>query len=168
MAAVYANAGARKADFKQVEGRFRFKPSLTTENIEQVLEDRLFKKNVAGKQEVLTVYRANPGVLRDLGELKNTSQKLPSCSEERFASIYPFLPYQIHLIPEIVKSLRSAGGRGEQLSGSTRTLLAISQDIMRAGRRDYLDEAVGALVSFDEVYANLVAEGEITRMCAGK
>lgn len=162
MGAVYANARARQADFKKVEGRFRFKQSLTTENIEQVLEDRLFKKNVAGKQEVVIAYRANPGVLRDLGELKNASQKLPSCTEEKFTSVYPYLPYQIHLVPEIVKSLRSAGGRGEQLSGSTRTLLAISQDILRAGRRDYLDDAVGALVSFDEVYANLEAEGEVT------
>lgn len=161
MGAIYSNARARQADFKKVEGRFRFKLSLTTENIEQVLEDRLFKKNVAGRQAVTAVYQANPGVLRDLGELKNSNQKLPPCSEEKFATFYPFLPYQIHLIPEIVKSLRSAGGRGEQLSGSTRTLLAITQDILRAGRRLYLDEGVGALVSFDEVYANLVAEGEI-------
>lgn len=161
MGAIYNNARARQADFKKVEGRFRFKLSLTTENIEQVLEDRLFKKNVAGRQEVNAVYQANPGVLRDLGELKNSNQKLPPCSEEKFTTFYPFLPYQIHLIPEIVKSLRSAGGRGEQLSGSTRTLLAITQDILRAGRRPYLTESVGALVSFDEVYDNLVAEGEI-------
>lgn len=161
MGAIYNNARARQADFKKVEGRFRFKLSLTTENIEQVLEDRLFKKNVAGRQAVAAVYQANPGVLRDLGELKNSNQKLPPCSEEKFTTFYPFLPYQIHLIPEIVKSLRSAGGRGEQLSGSTRTLLAITQDILRAGRRPYLTEGVGALVSFDEVYANLVAEGEI-------
>ena len=161
MGAIYTNARARQADFKKVEGRFRFRLSLTTENIEQVLEDRLFKKNVAGRQAVTAVYQANPGVLRDLGELKNSNQKLPPCSEEKFATFYPFLPYQIHLIPEIVKSLRSAGGRGEQLSGSTRTLLAITQDVLRAGRRPYLTEGVGALVSFDEVYANLVAEGEI-------
>lgn len=161
MGAIYANARARQADFKKVEGRFRFKLSLTTENIEQVLEDRLFRKNVAGRQAVTAVYQSNPGVLRDLGELKNSNQKLPPCSEEKFATFYPFLPYQIHLIPEIVKSLRSAGGRGEQLSGSTRTLLAITQDVLRAGRRPYLAEGVGALVSFDEVYANLVAEGEI-------
>lgn len=161
MGAIYRNAHARQADFKKVEGRFRFKLSLTTENIEQVLEDRLFRKNVAGRQAVTAVYQSNPGVLRDLGELKNSHQKLPPCSEEKFATFYPFLPYQIHLIPEIVKSLRSAGGRGEQLSGSTRTLLAITQDILRAGRRPYLTEGVGALVSFDEVYANLVAEGEI-------
>lgn len=66
------------------------------------------------------------------------------------------------MIPEIVKSLRSKGGRGEQLSGSTRTLIAITQDVMRAGRRDYLKSSVRELVSFNEVYANLANEGEVT------
>lgn len=161
MGAIYANARALKADMKKMEGRFRFKWNLTTENIELVLEDRIFKKKLAGKNAVMQVYNDNPGVLRDLGQLANTSQKLPECSEERFVTFYPFIPYVIHLIPEIVKSLRSAGGRGEQLSGSTRTLLAITQDIIRSGRRKYLDAAVGELVSFDEVYHNLAGEGEV-------
>lgn len=162
MGSVYQNARALKGDMKKIEGRFRFKFSLTTENIELVLEDRIFRKKLAGKNEVSRAYRENPGVLRDLGELKNTGQKLPDCTEERFVAFYPFFPYHIHLIPEVVKSLRSAGGRAEQLSGSTRTLLAITQDIMRAGERDYLDAAVGEMVSFDEVYANLAGEGEVT------
>src|SRR5262249_10184852 len=81
---------------------------------------------------------------------------------EKFATYYPYFPYQVHLIPEIVKALRSKGGRGEQMSGSTRTLLAITQDILRAGRRRYLDEGLGALVSFDEVYNNLSGEGEVS------
>lgn len=162
MGSVYQNARALKGDMKKIEGRFRFKFSLTTENIELVLEDRIFKKTLAGRNAVNQVYNSNPGVLRDLGELKNSSQKLPACTEERFTAFYPFFPYHIHLIPEIVKNLRSAGGRGEQLSGSTRTLLAITQDIMRSGRRDYLGLAVGELVSFDEVYENLAGEGEVT------
>jgi hypothetical protein len=159
---IYQNAKALRGDMKKIEGRFRFKFSLTTENIELVLEDRIFRKTVAGKGEVMGVYNENPGVLRDLGELKNTSQRLPECSLERFTTFYPFLPYQIHLIPEIVKSLRSAGGRGEQLSGSTRTLLAITQDILRAGRRAYLRAPVGELVTFDEVFGNLAGEGEVS------
>lgn len=162
MGTIYQNARALKADMKKIESRFRLKCSLTTENIELVLEDRIFRKNLAGKTEVTSAYNENPGVLRDLGELKSDGQKLPPCSEDRFTTFYPFLPYQIHLIPEIVKSLRSSGGHGEQLSGSTRTLLAITQDILRSGRRNYLDCGVGELVSFDEVYANLAGEGEVS------
>lgn len=162
MGAIYQNARALQADMKKIEGRFRFKWSLTTENIELVLEDRIFKKNLAGRDAVTDAYEAAPGVIRGLGELANTSQKLPGCERDRFVTFYPFFPYHIHLIPEIVKSLRSKGGRGEQLSGSTRTLLAITQDILRVGRRPYLKLEVGEMVSFDEVYDNLAAGGEVS------
>lgn len=155
MGSIIQNARGLKTDMKKIEDRFGFRISLTTENIERVLEDRLLKKTVAGRDEVLSVYRENSGVLRGMGQLENTLQILPDCTEESFQKFYPFFPYQIHLIPEVVKSLRSSGGRGEQLSGSTRTLLAITQDIITDGRRKYLQDPVGAVVSFDELYGNL-------------
>lgn len=158
MGAVYAAARALKADMHKIEDRFRFRFSLTTENIELVLQDRIFKKRLAGRQAVEAVYDAAPGVLRGLGELANCQQQLPDCTRERFTTFYPFFPYQVHLVPEIVKSLRSAGARGEQLSGSTRTLLAITQDVLRAGRRPYLQAEVSEIVSFDEIYGNLAGE----------
>lgn len=162
MGSIYKEARALDSDMKKIEGRFRYKPALTTENIELVLENRLFRKTLAGEQELAALYTERGGVLRGVGELANTSQALPQCTPNKFAVYYPFFPYQVHLIPEIVKSLRSRGGRGEQMSGSTRTLLAVTQDILRIGRRPYLDEPTGALVSFDEVYNNLVNEGEIS------
>lgn len=162
MGSIYKEARALAGDMKKIEGRFRFKPALTTENIELVLEDRLFRKKLAAEQELKALYTKRGGVLRGLGELANTSRTLPACDEDKFSVYYPFFPYQVNLIPEIVKTLRSKGGRGEQMSGSTRTLLAITQDILRAGRRKYLDEGVGALVSFDELYNNLAGEGEIS------
>jgi len=158
---IYQNARALAADMKKIESRFRFKFSLTTENIELVLKDRIFKKKLAGKDEVVRLYRENSGILRGLGEISNSGQTLPACDEENFVTFYPFFPYQIHLIPDIVKSLRSHGGRGEQLSGSTRTLLAITQDVLRAGRRPYLELGLGELVCFDEIYANLAGDAEI-------
>ncbi len=164
MGSIYKEARALEGDMNKIEGRFRFKPALTTENIELVLEERLFKKRIAGRQQIENLYETRgSGLLRGLGELANvTSRTLPACTKEKFATYYPFFPYQVHLIPDIVKSLRSKGGRGEQMSGSTRTLLAITQDILRAGRRKYLDEALGALVTFDEIYNNLSGEGEIS------
>lgn len=161
MGSVYKEARAVQGDMKKIEGRFRFKPALTTENIELVLEDRLFRKKLAGRAELDSLYAERSGVLRGIGELANTEQALTPCTAEKFNIYYPFFPYQVHLIPEIVKNLRSKGGRGEEMTGSTRTLLGITQDILRAGRRPYLEETVGALVSFDEVYNNLVGEGEI-------
>jgi hypothetical protein len=164
MGSIFKEARALEGDMKKIEGRFRFKPALTTENIELVLENRLLKKTLVGRQELEHLYESRgSGLLRGLGELANVSSRtLPACTKEKFATYYPFFPYQVHLIPEIVKTLRSKGGRGEQMSGSTRTLLAITQDILRAGRRRYLDQAVGAIVSYDELYNNLSGEGEIS------
>jgi hypothetical protein len=162
MGSIYREARALDADFKKIEARFRFRPSLTTENIELVLEDRIFKKKLAGREALAELYTERGGIVRGLGELANTSQVLPSCTQDKFTTYYPFFPYHIHLIPEIVKTLRSKGGHGEQMSGSTRTLLAITQDILRAGRRPYLQDGVGTLVSFDEVYGNLSGEGEVS------
>lgn len=161
MGSVIAEARMNEADQKKITSRFRFKPALTTENIELVLEDRLFKKTAAGRAELEGIYGQTSGTMRAVGEPSDTSRVLQNCTAERFATYYPFLPYQIDLIPEVVKSLRSKGGRGEQLSGSTRTLLAVVQDIMRSGHRSYLDESVGVLVSFDEVFHNLAGEGEV-------
>lgn len=164
MGSIFKEARALEGDMKKIEGRFRFKPALTTENIELVLEDRLFKKKLKGRQEIEAMYESRgSGLIRGIGELANvTGRTLPTCEKEKFATYYPFFPYQVHLIPEIVKALRSKGGRGEQMSGSTRTLLAITQDILRAGRRRYLDEGLSAIVSFDELYHNLAGEGEIS------
>jgi hypothetical protein len=162
MGSVFKNAHALDSDFKKIEGRFRFKFGLTTENIELVLEDRIFKKNLKGRKEVETLYQDNAGLIRSMGELSNVSQNLPPCSDVNFTKFYPFFPYQIHLIPEIVKALRAKGGRSDSLSGSTRTLLAITQDVIRAGRRNYLNAPLGETVSFDEIYYNLLQEGEIS------
>ncbi len=163
MGSVYKEARALEGDMKKIEGRFRFKPALTTENIEQVLENRLLRKNTKGRQALTTLYeKCGSGSLKGIGELANTAQVLPDCSEDAFVTYYPFFPYQVHLIPDIVKSLRSKGGRGEQMSGSTRTLLAITQDILRAGRVRYLEKDVGVMVRFDEIYHNLAGEGEVS------
>lgn len=164
MGSIFKEAKALEGDMKKIEGRFRFKPALTTENIELVLEDRLFRKTVDGNAKLQDEFESRgSGTIRGLGELANvTSRSLPSCTAESFATYYPFFPYQVHLIPEIVKSLRSKGGRGEQMSGSTRTLLAITQDILRSGRNVYLDQPLGALVAYHELYYNLAGEGEVS------
>ena len=75
--------------------------------------------------------------------------------------VLPVFPYQVELIPEIVKTLRAKGA--EPSSFLVRhDLLGITQDILRAGRRPYLKLPVGEMVSFDEVYYNLSGEGEVS------
>ena len=107
MSTIIETAVRLRPDTKKIESRFQHRMSLTTENIELVLQDRLLKKNIQGKNELEKLYNINSGMLRGLGQLVDSTQILPECTLENFVTFYPFLPYHIHIIPDIVKSLRS-------------------------------------------------------------
>ncbi|HEY8477285.1 MAG TPA: BREX system P-loop protein BrxC, partial [Chloroflexota bacterium] len=150
---VVQNAREFKGDIKKLEGRFSKRYTLTTENIERVLEERLFKKSKAGEDELRDVYRRRGGVLKDVGELVKADRALPACDADRFVACYPFLPYQLILIPDALHALRVAGGRGEALTGAARSLLGIAQGILK--HQGYARAEVGRLVPLDEVYAEI-------------
>ena len=57
MGSIYKEARALEGDMKKIEGRFRFKPALTTENIELVLENRLLKKKAGRAPRARTPLR---------------------------------------------------------------------------------------------------------------
>jgi hypothetical protein len=144
-----------KGDLKKLEGRFDTRSTLTTENIERVLEERLLKKSADGERDLRGRFAAASGALADLGTLARTDRALPGCDEDRFVGCYPFLPYQLILIPDILRTLRREGGRGEALGGATRSLLGITQGLLRDRRLGYGDADVGRLASLDEIFLEL-------------
>ncbi|MFW6344052.1 MAG: hypothetical protein ACOC2B_04850, partial [Sediminispirochaetaceae bacterium] len=46
-----------------------------------------------------------------------------------FIDCYPFLPYQLDILPEIFKSLGK--GSDDQLAGSERTLIDVTQSVLK-------------------------------------
>jgi hypothetical protein len=150
---VVKNAREFRGDIKKLEGRFAKRYTLTTENIEQVLEERLFKKSKAGEDELRELYRQRGGILKDVGELVKIDRALPACDEGKFIACYPFVPYQLMLIPDTLHGLRVAGGRGEALTGAHRSLLGITQGILK--HQGYAQTEVRRLVSLDEVYSEI-------------
>ena len=158
---VERRADVATADAKTIESRFHFRFGLTTENLGLVLEQRLLRKTPAAEQELRRIYAERGGALRELGELGGATRPLPACDAARFVSHYPLLPYHAQLVPEIVRALRARAGRGAALGPSSRTLLGVVQDVLRAGRRPHLELELGALVGLDEICANLLASGEL-------
>ena len=74
---------------KKIEGRFRYKLSLTTENIELVLEDRVLKKKIAGADAIRALFDTAPGVIQGLGELVNV--RGGNCPAARATASSPFI-----------------------------------------------------------------------------
>ncbi len=149
------NAREFQVDFKWLEGRFKKQYTLTAENIEVVLEERLFKKSVKGETELKKLYQQKSGAISELGGLSKISRTFPDLNEERFISCYPFRPYQLILAPEILHSIRTAGGRSDVLAGATRSLLGITQGVLAREENGYKQAEIGKIVPFDQIYSEL-------------
>jgi len=149
------NSREFQVDFKWLEGRFKKQYTLTAENIEVVLEERLFKKSAKGETELKKLYQQKPGAISELGSLSKTSRTFPDLNEERFISCYPFRPYQLILAPEILHSIRTAGGRSDVLAGATRSLLGITQGVLAREENEYKKAEIGKIVPFDQIYSEL-------------
>ncbi len=149
------NAREFQVDFKWLEGRFKKQYTLTAENIEVVLEERLFKKSAKGETELKKLYQQKPGAISEIGGLSKTSRAFPDLNEERFISCYPFRPYQLILAPEILHSIRTAGGRSDVLAGATRSLLGITQGVLAREENGYKKAETGKIVPFDQIYSEL-------------
>jgi len=134
-----------------LEGRFHLSFQLTAENIEEVLEERLFRKNTKGEEALNKLYNERQGAIAELGGLTRTSRALRTYDQASFISCYPFRPYQTAIVHEIVQQIRTAGGRTDVLTGSTRTILGLTQGILRSeSKRD-----IEYLVPFNKFFEQL-------------
>ena len=70
----------------------------------------------------------------------------------KFIACYPFLPYQLIPIPDVLHGLRVAGGRG---SSDRRPPVLLGITAERAQQQGYAWADVGRLVALDEVYAEI-------------
>ena len=155
--ALCENARQRRVDLLWLEGRFhrecQFK--LTAENIGQVLEERLLKKKQQGKDELSRVFDSRTGTITDLAGFQNCTRAFPPFDRDQFVASYPFRHYQMILVPDIVKILRTAGGRPEVLTGGTRSLLGIVQGVLTREENGYVGGDIGRVVPLDHIYFEL-------------
>jgi hypothetical protein len=59
------------------------------------------------------------------------------------------------LAPEILHSIRTAGGRSDVLAGATRSLLGITQGVLAREENGYKQAEIGKIVPFDQIYSEL-------------
>jgi len=73
----------------------------------------------------------------------DSSRNLKSINRSNFVDCYPFLPYQLDILPAIFASLRGRGS-DDRLTGRERTLIDVTQSVLKD--RDLLyNEDLGAL-----------------------
>ena len=147
-----------KNEFDKIRDRFNLRLHLTSENIETVLEERILKKKESKRPDLEKLYEGAGGNIATVCTLEGANRPLPQPDADRFVSDYPFPPYQLAVLQQIFAAVRTPGGEKEKIEGTERSLIGVTQSILKSPATQFATSSVGRLVAFDEIYDQIEAE----------
>ncbi|MEI6776494.1 MAG: BREX system P-loop protein BrxC [Chloroflexales bacterium] len=150
-------ASVQQEQYAKINQRFSQKIKLSNDDMSHVVEARLLQKNPAGRAELAARFTARTGHIADLGSLKGTARVYPVPTDDLFPTCYPYLPWMIDVVPDMVKGIAQAAGRGDALTGATRTMISVIQGAI-LDTPDLLHTPVGRLLNLVDLYPQLVAD----------
>ena len=140
--------GLRSNDFSKIQGRFDTRLSLSSANVDEVIKKRVLAKTETAAQALRLLFGQKETFLKNLLVWNDGVEKKLYDGEEDFAGVYPFVPYQFHLLGEVLTSIRTHGASGKHLSEGERSMLALfKESAMRI-----MEEETGALIPFSLFY----------------
>lgn len=151
--AVLGEVRASKAnDFSKIQGRFKTRLSLSSGNVDEVIQRRLLDKESEPKDALRKIYREKADILRNQLSFTNTGRTYKAFTDEdNFAAVYPFVPYQFQLVQRIFESIRKAGATGTHLARGERSLL----DAFQSAAKAVSENNVGVLVPLYRFYPSI-------------
>jgi hypothetical protein len=142
----------KRQDFSKIQGRFYPPLSLSSANVDEVIQTRLLAKVPDVKDELEGVFTRKGDILKNQLTFTNcgmTFKKLKS--PEEFARNYPFVPYQFQLLQKIFEAIRKAGATGMHLARGERSML----DAFQSAAKTVSNSEIGVLVPLYEFYPSI-------------
>ena len=144
--------GTRANDFSKIQGRFRTRLSLSSSNVDEVIQKRLLTKREDVHEELETEFSQKGDILKNQLTFKNIGTTFPQFKDGAdFVRNYPFAPYQFKLLQKIFESIRKAGATGLHLAQGERSLL----DAFQHAGKSVANEEVGILVPLYLFYPSI-------------
>lgn len=136
-------------DFSKIQGRFNTRISLSSANVDEVIQKRLLDKKASPYETLKLYYIEKESPIKNLITFSSDTAEMKNYkSAEDFASNYPFIPYQFNLLQSVFNGIREHGSSGKHLSEGERSLLSGFQE----AAVKYKDDEIGALVPFSAFY----------------
>lgn len=130
-------------DFSKIQGRFRTRLSLSSANVDEVIQKRLLKKRPEAADILRKLFRKEADILKNQLSFTNTGRTFKAyADEDEFSEVYPFAPYQFTLVQSIFESVRKAGATGLHLARGERSLL----DAFQSAAKAVVEQEPGILV----------------------
>ena len=144
--------GARANDFSKIQGRFRTRLSLSSANVDEVIQERLLAKRDEVRADLEAEYARQGDILKNQLSFKDVGTTFPQFRDaDDFVRHYPFAPYQFKLLQKIFESIRKAGATGLHLAQGERSLL----DAFQHAGQSVSNREVGILVPLYRFYPSI-------------
>jgi hypothetical protein len=142
--------------YAKINQRFGQQCKLSNDDISLVVEERLLRKTQAARRMLEQRFTERSGELSDMGTVQ-AQRVYPAPDASRFALFYPYLPWTVAVIPDVVKGIAQAAGRDEALTGSNRTMIGVVQGAILE-TPGLLESPVGRLLSLADLYDQLASD----------
>lgn len=117
-------SNARSNDFSKITGRFKTRLSLSSANVDEVIQSRLLEKRPEVTEQLKEIYIKNADILKNQLTFSRAGMTLNAYNkEDDFVKNYPFIPFQFQLLQKVFETIRRAGATGLHLSRGERSML---------------------------------------------
>ncbi len=141
-------------DFSKIQGRFNTRLILSSANVDEVIKERILKKDDVAKETLKLLYQDKESILKNLITFSADTPEMKTYkTEDDFIEVYPFIPYQFNLLQSVFTGIRQHGASGKHLSEGERSLLSAFQESAIA----YKDSEIGTLIPFSAFYDTVEA-----------
>ncbi|MCG8347006.1 MAG: BREX system P-loop protein BrxC [Chloroflexales bacterium] len=149
----------QQEEYAKINQRFANKCKLSNEDISKVVEERLLRKNQNGRSALERHFAERSGDLADMGTVHG-KRVYPAPNTESFPLFYPYLPWTVAIIPDVVKGIAQAAGRDEALTGSNRTMIGVVQGAV-IETPGLLEAPIGRLIALADLYDQISSDAPI-------
>jgi len=141
----------RANDFSKIQGRFKTRLSLSSANVDEVIQTRLLSKQETATGKLQALFAEKGDILRNQLRLDAAMTFKSYRDGDDFARNYPFAPYQFQLVQKIFEAIRKAGATGVHLARGERSML----DAFQSAAIQIKDQEVGLLVPLYRFYPSI-------------
>ena len=139
-------------DFSKIQGRFTTRLSLSSANVDEVIQSRLLAKRPEVIDELEDLFKRKGDILKNQLTFVNCGMTLRNFKDgEDFVKNYPFAPYQFQLVQKIFEVIRRVGATGVHLSRGERSAL----DAFQLASKQVALRDVGVLVPLYSFYPSI-------------
>ena len=147
--AVLGEMKTKAHDFSKIQGRFKTRLSLSSANVDEVIQERLLSKREEVVKQLENKFQDKGDILKHQLTFTNVGMTFkPYKDGDDFVKNYPFAPYQFQLVQKIFEAIRKAGATGLHLSRGERSIL----DAFQSAGQAVSSSGIGVLVPLYRFY----------------